>query len=75
MPVPKTFHALHSATGKRYIYRAFEGDANPFESGFTGPYVFVVLTLKRCSKLPDTFLGSMTLPHSLPLAEVRETIL
>ena len=28
------FHALHSASGKRYIYRIFEGQADPFESRF-----------------------------------------
>ncbi len=32
--VPGGFHALHSATGKRYIYRACEGQANPFETRY-----------------------------------------
>jgi tRNA pseudouridine38-40 synthase len=31
---PKTFHALRSATGKRYAYRIFEGQADPFDSRF-----------------------------------------
>ncbi|MFP4283079.1 MAG: tRNA pseudouridine(38-40) synthase TruA [Opitutales bacterium] len=29
--VPDAFHARSSATGKRYLYRFFEGDAPPFE--------------------------------------------
>ena len=31
----ETFHARFSATGKRYVYRIFEGYAPPFESRFT----------------------------------------
>ncbi len=31
---PKDFHALHCATGKRYAYRIFEGQADPFEARF-----------------------------------------
>ena len=33
-PAPNNFHALHSAKGKLYIYKIFEGQANPFESRF-----------------------------------------
>ncbi len=33
--VPDTFHARYSTTGKRYIYRLYEGWASPFESRFT----------------------------------------
>jgi tRNA pseudouridine38-40 synthase len=37
-PVPKTFHARFSATGKRYEYHIHLGDADPF----TRPYCWVV---------------------------------
>jgi len=33
--VPDTFHARYSCTGKRYIYRLYEGWASPFDSRFT----------------------------------------
>lgn len=33
-PAPAHFHARHDAKGKRYIYRIYEGWANPFESRF-----------------------------------------
>ena len=57
MPVPKTFHALHSATGKRYIYRAFEGDANPFESRFYWSLRFRRLNIEKMQQASRHLLG------------------
>lgn len=56
-PVPKTFHSLSSATGKRYVYRAIQGWAMPEEERFCYSLRNQKLELDLMKKAARFFLG------------------
>lgn len=54
----KDFHALHSSTGKRYIYKIFEGRADPFETRFCWSGRWPSLDVEKMQAAVEPLLGT-----------------
>ena len=79
-PVSKSFHALHSATGKRYIYRIYEGEADPMEARYCWSIGWRTLDVEKMQKATEPLIGTHDFtafsaaggnPGDNPLKEVR----
>jgi len=76
----KDFHALHSVTGKRYVYKIFEGRANPFEARFCWSVRWPSLDVEKMQAAAEPLLGTHDFtafsatggsPGDNPLKELR----
>ena len=56
-PAPKSFHALHSAKGKLYIYKIFEGQADPFESRYCWSIGWRTLDIDKMRQAAQYLIG------------------
>lgn len=56
-PAPKSFHALHSAKGKLYIYKFFEGQADPFESRYCWSVGWRTLEVEKMQQAAQHLIG------------------
>jgi tRNA pseudouridine38-40 synthase len=80
-PVNPSFHALHSATGKRYIYRIHEGQAEPFDSRYCWSIGWRTLNIDNMRRATEPLIGTHDFtafsaaggsPGDNPVKEVRK---
>ena len=80
-PTTKTFHALHSAKGKRYLYSIHEGQANPFNSRYMWSIGWRTLDEERMQEAANHLLGTHDFtafsatggsPGDNPVKEIRK---
>lgn len=79
-PVPKSFHALRSARGKKYVYRIYEGQAEPMESRYSWSIGWRKLNVEKMQKAAASLIGTHDFtafsaaggsPGDNPVKEVR----
>ena len=57
-PVSQSFHALQSAYGKRYVYRIYEGQADPMESRYCWSIDWRKLNIDNMKKAAEPLIGT-----------------